>query len=104
MVHERLRLHLAALQRADLLLDVVEFVKAKKQAGATLEKRGTRVCLVSPHCRSKAAGLPDDMYFVEPPEPPEARVIHGYREALISSAISTATNTTSSRPLAVRTS
>ncbi|KUN05361.1 glycosyl transferase [Streptomyces yokosukanensis] len=77
-VHERLRLHLVAMQRPELLPDVVKFVKSKKQAAAILEKRGTRVYLVYPHFRSKAAGVPDDIYRAEPRE---ARVFHGYREA-----------------------
>ncbi|MFI6353245.1 glycosyltransferase family 2 protein [Streptomyces sp. NPDC050743] len=81
-VHERLRLHLVALQRADLLLDVVEFVKAKKQAAALLEKRGTRVYLAYPHFRSKTAGIPDDIYLAAPRE---ARAVHGYREAAANS-------------------
>ncbi|GGU75460.1 hypothetical protein GCM10010260_04470 [Streptomyces filipinensis] len=81
-VHERLRLHLVALQRSDLLLDVVKFVKAKKQAAAILEKRGTRVYLVYPHFRSKTAGVPDDIYLAEPRE---ARAFHGYREAAANS-------------------
>ncbi|GHD98834.1 glycosyltransferase family 2 protein [Streptomyces alanosinicus] len=75
-VHERLRLHLVAMQRPELLVDVVEFVKAKKQAGALLERRGTRVYFVYPHFRSKAAGVPDDIYLAEARE---ARAIHGYR-------------------------
>jgi glycosyltransferase involved in cell wall biosynthesis len=81
-VHERLRLHLVALQRPDLLLDVVEFVKAKKQAAAVLEKRGTRVYLVYPHFRSKAAGIPDDIYLAEARE---ARGFEGYRESAANS-------------------
>ncbi|MGJ5751380.1 glycosyl transferase family 2 [Streptomyces puniciscabiei] len=81
-VHERLRLHLVALQRADLLLDVVEFVKAKKQADPILEKRGTRVYLAYPHFRSRTAGLPDDIYLAAPRE---ARAVHGYREAAANS-------------------
>ncbi|MEU9476504.1 glycosyltransferase [Streptomyces sp. NPDC048191] len=81
-VHERLRLHLVALQRSDLLLDVVEFVKAKKQAGAILEKRGTRVYLAYPHFRSRTVGVPDDIYLAEPRE---ARAVHGYREAAANS-------------------
>ncbi|MEU5538835.1 glycosyltransferase [Streptomyces sp. NPDC020362] len=81
-VHERLRLHLVALQRADLLLDVVKFVKAKKQAAALLEKRGTRVYLVYPHFRSREAGIADDIYLAEPRE---ARAFPGYREAAANS-------------------
>ncbi|MFF9085397.1 glycosyltransferase family 2 protein [Streptomyces sp. NPDC014991] len=81
-VHERLRLHLVAMQRADLLLDVVRFVKAKKQAAAVLEKRGTRLYLVYPHFRSPKAGIPDDMYLADARE---ARAFEGYREAAANS-------------------
>ncbi|MFF4543050.1 glycosyltransferase family 2 protein [Streptomyces sp. NPDC001435] len=77
-VHERLRLHLVAIGRPELLKDVVEFVKAKRQAAAVLEKRGTRVYLVYPHFRSREAGLPDSLYLAEPRE---ARAFEGYREA-----------------------
>ncbi|MEV5429156.1 glycosyltransferase family 2 protein [Streptomyces sp. NPDC052701] len=76
-VEERLRLHLVAAQRPDLLLDVVKFVKAKKQAPALLEKRGRRLYLVYPHFRDRAAGIPDSVYLAEPRE---ARVFPGYRE------------------------
>ncbi|MFE6195363.1 glycosyltransferase family 2 protein [Streptomyces sp. NPDC057838] len=76
-VHERLRLHLVAEQRPDLLLDVVKFVKAKKQAAALLEKKGRRVYLVYPHFRDRAAGIPDAVYLAEPRE---ARAFPGYRE------------------------
>ncbi len=77
-VHERLRLHLVAIGRPELLKDVVEFVRAKRQAAAILEKRGTRVYLVYPHFRSREAGLPDSLYLAEPRE---ARAFEGYREA-----------------------
>ncbi|MET9967398.1 glycosyltransferase [Streptomyces sp. NPDC006356] len=76
-VGERLRLHLVAARRPDLLLPVVEFVKAKKQAAALLEKKGRRVYLVYPHFRDRAAGIPDSVYLAEPRE---ARAFHGYRE------------------------
>ncbi|CAL9450382.1 Undecaprenyl-phosphate 4-deoxy-4-formamido-L-arabinose transferase [Streptomyces sp. enrichment culture] len=76
-VHERLRLHLVAEQRPDLLLDVVTFVKAKKQAAALLEKKGRRVYLAYPHFRDRAAGIPDAVYLAEPRE---ARAFPGYRE------------------------
>ncbi|MGK5693026.1 glycosyltransferase family 2 protein [Streptomyces sp. URMC 128] len=76
-VHERLRLHLVAEQRPELLLDVVKFVKAKKQAAALLEKKGRRVYLVYPHFRDRAAGIPDSVYLAEPRE---ARAFPGYRE------------------------
>ncbi|MEU0048496.1 glycosyltransferase [Streptomyces sp. NPDC006184] len=81
-VHERLRLHLVAMQRADLLLDVVKFVKAKKQAAAVLEKRGTRLYLIYPHFRSPKARIPDEMYLADARE---ARAFEGYREAAANS-------------------
>ncbi|WP_317443289.1 glycosyltransferase family 2 protein [Streptomyces collinus] len=81
-VHERLRLHLVHRQRADLLVDVVEFVKAKKQAAAVLERRGTRLYLVYPHFRSAGAHVPDHVYLAEPRE---ARAFDGYREAAANS-------------------
>ncbi|WP_428985881.1 glycosyltransferase family 2 protein [Streptomyces pyxinicus] len=77
-VHERLRLHLVAMQRPDLLLDVVKFVKEKKQAAAVLEKRGTRLYLLYPHFRSKTAGVPDEIYRAEARE---ASAFDGYRAA-----------------------
>ncbi|MFE0255982.1 glycosyltransferase family 2 protein [Streptomyces sp. NPDC059010] len=76
-VEERLRLHLVAEQRADLLLPVVEFVKAKKQAAALLEKKGRRVYLAYPYFRDAAAGIPDSVYLAGPRE---ARAFPGYRE------------------------
>lgn len=76
-VHERLRLHLVAEQRPELLLDVVKFVKAKKQAAALLERKGRRVYLAYPHFRDRAAGVPDSVYLAEPRE---ARAFPGYRE------------------------
>ncbi|MET8947749.1 glycosyltransferase family 2 protein [Streptomyces sp. NPDC004542] len=81
-VHERLRLQLVALQRPELLKDVVEFVRAKKQAAAVLEKRGTEVYLVYPHFRSKEAGIPDWVYRAEDRE---ARDFEGYRAAAANS-------------------
>ncbi|MFF3874099.1 glycosyltransferase family 2 protein [Streptomyces sp. NPDC001978] len=81
-VHERLRLHLVAVGRPDLLVDVVEFLRAKRQAAAVIEKRGTRVYLVYPHFRSRAAGLPDSLYLAEARE---ARAFEGYREVAANS-------------------
>ncbi|MGW1796828.1 glycosyltransferase family 2 protein [Streptomyces sp. NPDC001984] len=81
-VHERLRLHLVAVGRPDLLVDVVEFLRAKRQAAAVIEKRGTRVYLVYPHFRSRAAGLPDFLYLAEARE---ARAFEGYREVAANS-------------------
>ncbi|MEU9655861.1 glycosyltransferase family 2 protein [Streptomyces chartreusis] len=76
-VDERLRLHLVAEQRPELLLPVVEFVKAKKQPAALLEKKGRRVYLAYPHFRDAAAGIPDSVYLAEPRQ---ARTYPGYRE------------------------
>ncbi|WP_344048220.1 glycosyltransferase family 2 protein [Streptomyces thermoalcalitolerans] len=75
-VHERLRLHLVAQQRLDLLDDVVEFVGAKRKPDALLEKRGTRLYLAYPHFRSKKAGIPDWVYLAGPRE---ARSFPGWR-------------------------
>jgi glycosyltransferase involved in cell wall biosynthesis len=77
-VHERLRLHLVAERRPELLLDVVEFVRSRKQPDPVLEKRGRRVYLAYPHFRSHERVLPDTLYLAEPRE---AREVEGYREA-----------------------
>jgi glycosyltransferase involved in cell wall biosynthesis len=76
-VEERLRLHLVAEEQPELLLPVVEFVKAKKQAAALLEKRGHHVYLAYPHFRDASAGIPDSVYLATPRE---ARAFPGYRE------------------------
>ncbi len=77
-VDERLRLHLVAAERPDLLMDVVAFVKAKKEAPAVLEKKGRRLYLAYPHFRDRAADIPDAVYLADPRE---ARAFPGYREA-----------------------
>ncbi|MFE7170924.1 glycosyltransferase family 2 protein [Streptomyces sp. NPDC057616] len=76
-VEERLRLHLVAEEKPELLKEVVEFVKAKKQAPALLERRGRHVYLVYPHFRETAAAVPDSIYLAAPRE---ARAFPGYRE------------------------
>ncbi|MBT2419903.1 glycosyltransferase family 2 protein [Streptomyces sp. ISL-22] len=81
-VEERLRLHLVAEQRPELLLPVVQFIKAKKQPAALLEKKGRRVYLAYPHFRDAAAGIPDSVYLAEPRE---ARAFPGYREGGVDS-------------------
>ncbi|MFD7687985.1 glycosyltransferase family 2 protein [Streptomyces sp. NPDC059781] len=73
---ERLRLHLVAGQRLELLLDVLRFVQEKKQPQALLERRGRRVYLAYPHFRDRAAGIPDSVYLATPRE---ARAVPGYR-------------------------
>jgi glycosyltransferase involved in cell wall biosynthesis len=75
-VHERLRLHLVARGRADLLLEVVEFVKAKKNPGIVLESRGRKVYLAYPHFRDEAAGIPDSYYV---PTTRETVTIEGFK-------------------------
>jgi hypothetical protein len=76
-VHERLRLHLVAVRRPDLLTDVVRFVRDKKQAAGLLERNGRRLYLVYPHFRDRKAGVPDEVYLAGPRE---ARPFPGYRE------------------------
>ncbi|MFH8799577.1 glycosyltransferase family 2 protein [Streptomyces sp. NPDC017936] len=76
-VHERLRLHLVAQRRPDLLTDVLEFIAAKKEPAPVLEKRGTRLYLAYPHFRSRTAGIPDRVYLAEPRE---AKAYPGWRQ------------------------
>ena len=61
-VHERLRFHLVAAGRADLLTGVVEFVKAKKAPTLFMEPRGRQAYLAYPHFRDREAGLPDEWF------------------------------------------
>ncbi|WP_210574548.1 glycosyltransferase family 2 protein [Streptomyces sp. GESEQ-4] len=76
-VEERLRLHLVAGQRSELLVEVLEFLRAKKQAAPLLEKKGRRVYLAYPLFRDRTAAIPDTVYLAEPRE---ARAVPGYRE------------------------
>ncbi|MFE9623145.1 glycosyltransferase family 2 protein [Streptomyces sp. NPDC006527] len=76
-VHERLRLHLVARQRPDLLADVIEFIRDKREPSPVLERRGTRLYLAYPHFRSAAAGIPDRVYLAEPRE---AKAYPGWRK------------------------
>jgi glycosyltransferase involved in cell wall biosynthesis len=87
-VHERLRLHLVAQQRPDLLADVLEFIQAKKDPTPVLEKRGTRLYLAYPHFRSEAAGIPDWIYLAEPRE---AKAYPGWRKGPTESFLRRAT-------------
>lgn len=77
-VGERLRLHLVAQRRPDLLDDVVEYLRAKRQAAAVLEKGGRRLYLAYPHFRDPRAGVPDEVYRAGRRE---ARAFPGYRPA-----------------------
>ncbi|MDH6623354.1 glycosyltransferase involved in cell wall biosynthesis [Streptomyces sp. LBL] len=98
-VHERLRLHLVAAGRPDLLTDVVAFVKARKEASAVLEKKGRRLYLAYPHFRDAAADIPDSVYLADARE---ARAFPGYREApleiLLRSAVRKVRRTLFTRP------
>ncbi|MDH6450130.1 glycosyltransferase involved in cell wall biosynthesis [Streptomyces sp. SAI-126] len=76
-VHERLRLQLVAMGRPDLLVEVLEFMKARKTPEAVLEKGGRRVFFAYPFFRDRSTGLPDALYLAEPRE---AREVPGYRE------------------------
>ncbi|MFD8521117.1 glycosyltransferase family 2 protein [Streptomyces capillispiralis] len=76
-VEERLRLHLVAEQRLELLTELLEFVRTKQQAPAVLGRRGRRVHLAYPHFRDRTAGIPDSVYLASPRE---ARTVPGYRE------------------------
>src|SRR5215210_1318997 len=64
-VHERLRLHLVATGRPDLLEEVVKFVRDKTQAPAVLERKGRRLYLGYPYFRDAGAGIPDSVYRAE---------------------------------------
>ncbi|MCN9239487.1 glycosyltransferase [Streptomyces sp. RY43-2] len=61
-VHEKLRMHLVAQGRADLLVDVVKFVKEKKAPTAFMDPGGAGAYLAYPHFRDRAAGLPDEWF------------------------------------------
>ncbi|WP_320780554.1 glycosyltransferase family 2 protein [Streptomyces sp. CRN 30] len=74
-VHERLRLHLVAAGRGDLLTDVVEFIRADKEPAALLEEGGRHLYLGYPHFRDRAAGIPDEVYRAGGRE---ARAFPGY--------------------------
>ncbi|GGQ47691.1 glycosyltransferase family 2 protein [Streptomyces asoensis] len=76
-VHERLRLELVARRRPDLLVDVLEFIKAKTAPTPVLKKRKTQLYLAYPHYGSREAGIPDRVYLAEPRE---AREFPGWRD------------------------
>ncbi|MEU6369017.1 glycosyltransferase [Streptomyces sp. NPDC046931] len=61
-VNERLRFHLVAQGRADLLADVLRFLKANKAPTAHLDPRAGKAYLAYPHFRDRTAGLPDDWF------------------------------------------
>ncbi|HLL32534.1 MAG TPA: glycosyltransferase [Streptomyces sp.] len=83
-VEERLRLHMVAEQRPDLLVGMLEFLKSKKPPAALLEKRRRHLYLAYPYFREPKAGIPDSLYRAEPRE---ARAFPGYREGGTSSFV-----------------
>ncbi|MER5435073.1 glycosyltransferase family 2 protein [Streptomyces sp. NPDC002588] len=77
-VHERLRLQLVAMRRPELLVGVLEFMKAKREPEPVLKKGGTQLYLAYPYYRSREAGVPDRVYLAEPRE---AKAYPGWRQA-----------------------
>ncbi|GGO80858.1 glycosyltransferase family 2 protein [Wenjunlia tyrosinilytica] len=61
-VEERLRLHLVAAGRLDLLKDVLEFIRSKQEPEIVLDHRARRAYLAYPHFRDPSAGIPDSVY------------------------------------------
>ncbi|MFJ3665119.1 glycosyltransferase family 2 protein [Streptomyces sp. NPDC090106] len=76
-VEERLRAHAVAQGRPELLLDLLEFRRERREPTPVVERRGRRVYLAYPHFRDAAAGVPESLYLAEPRE---ARAVPGYRE------------------------
>ena len=72
-VHERLRLELVARQRPDLLVDVLEFIKAKSAPTPVLKKRNTQLYLAYPHYGSARPGPRPDL----PRRAPRGRGVPG---------------------------
>ncbi len=66
-VHARLRLHLVAEGREDLLLGVLEFLRDKKKPEVYGGRNG-RMYLGYPHFRDREAGIPDLWYAVRTTE------------------------------------
>ncbi|MEU6380242.1 glycosyltransferase family 2 protein [Streptomyces sp. NPDC046909] len=87
-VNERLRLHLVAAERPELLVEVLEFLRTKKTPDALLERNGRRVYLAYPRFRDTATGIPDSVYLAEPRE---ARAVPGFREGGLDSFVRRAT-------------
>ncbi|CAL9552025.1 hypothetical protein SUDANB132_04456 [Streptomyces sp. enrichment culture] len=75
-VEERLRLHLVAERRPELLLGVLR-LRTKERPPAVLKRRGRRVYLAYPYYGDREAGIPDSVYLASPRE---ARAVPGYCE------------------------
>jgi hypothetical protein len=76
-VQERLRLQLVAMRRPDLLVEVLEFLKAKHEPTPVLKKGGSQLYLAYPGYRSRKDGVPDRVYLAEPRE---AKAYPGWRQ------------------------
>ncbi|MEU9287614.1 glycosyltransferase family 2 protein [Streptomyces sp. NPDC048275] len=61
-VNERLRVNLAGHGRADLLVDVLEFIKKKKAPTLHVDARSRKTYLAYPHFRDREAGIPDSWF------------------------------------------
>ncbi|MGW1210673.1 glycosyltransferase family 2 protein [Streptomyces sp. NPDC002499] len=83
-VEERLRLHLVAERRPELLLPVIEFVQDKQEAARLLERKGHHLYFGYPYFRDTAIGIPDWIYLAAPRE---ARGFPGYREHSVGSVL-----------------
>ncbi|MET9909847.1 glycosyltransferase family 2 protein [Streptomyces sp. NPDC006476] len=98
-VEERIRLHLVAEQQPELLAGFLEFLRAKKQPEAVLERRGHHVYFAYPYFREASLGIPDSLYRAAPRE---ARAVPGYREhtaiSLLRRAVGKARRAMSPRP------
>ncbi|MBC9716280.1 glycosyltransferase family 2 protein [Streptomyces sp. TRM66268-LWL] len=90
-VHERLRLHLVAEGREDLLCDVLEFLRDKRTP-EVFGGRDGRTYLGYPHFRDGDAGVPDRYYAVTTkemvpadriqwPTSSRARIVRGLRRS-----------------------
>ncbi|MFC9885840.1 glycosyltransferase family 2 protein [Streptomyces pilosus] len=75
-VEERLRLHLVAERRPELLLGVLR-LRTKERPPTVLKRRGRHVYLAYPYYGDREAGIPDSVYLASPRE---ARAVPGYRE------------------------
>ncbi|MET8285616.1 MULTISPECIES: glycosyltransferase family 2 protein [Streptomyces] len=61
-VNERLRVNLAGLGRADLLVDLLEFLRKKKAPALHVDPRSRKAYLGYPHFRDKEAPIPDGWF------------------------------------------
>jgi glycosyltransferase involved in cell wall biosynthesis len=67
-VAERLRLACVAKGRTDLLVDHLEFLRAKTVPDVIRSRGGDKLYLAYPHFRDRSAGLPDSAFEVTVPD------------------------------------